>query len=348
MAALRRRLAWNVGLVLSGRAVGLALNGLTFMLVARGLGPERFGLYALSLAFVTFFSTALDNGVNIAVTRELARRPDSPSVLLGNALLLKTTVGLLLMGLAASIAQLPGLPPELGQIVPIASGLIVVTALSVVNALYQVRLQMGWVIAGDFVARLAFLLLALLALARGGGVYAIFVAQVTAAALGLLVPLVRAIALTTPEFKPRFAIWRSLVRSGALLSLALALGMVASRFDALVLSSYTSHRELGLYAAGYRIIDLLLLVPALMMQVFFPVLVDRAESHDERLELGYRRIADLLTMVGLPLAILVAMFARDLLVVAGGPAYVGWRQHAGDLGLGHAGRVSRATPCTSS
>ena len=85
---------------------------------------------------------------------------------------------------------------------------------------------------------------------------------------------------------------------------------------------FASPRDVGLYSVAFRVVDVVLLLPALLLQVLFPVLVGRFENRPEDLEAGYRRVADLLAFTGIPLAILLAVFARDVLRVAGGPAYV--------------------------
>ena len=127
MVPLTRRLAWNVGLVMGGRAAGLAINALTLMLVARALGPERFGVYAVALVFVTLLSSAFDNGANLSVARALARDPDAAPTLLGHALVVKTLAGLLLTATAVAVAHAPVFPAGLRAVIPIASGLILVT-----------------------------------------------------------------------------------------------------------------------------------------------------------------------------------------------------------------------------
>jgi O-antigen/teichoic acid export membrane protein len=322
MTAVSQRLARNVVLVIGGRAVGLAVNALTLMLIARSLGPERLGTYAVAFVFVSFFSTIIDNGVNLAVTRGLARQPESAPTLLGHAIALKIATGLASMAAATALVQLPLFSDDMRTVVPVASGLILVTGLSVVNAFFQSRLRVGIVVAGDVASRCAFLVFALLVLRAGGGVRALFAAQVASVAIGVLVVYAKTLQAVPLRLRVDVAGWRELLAPASSLSAIFALGLIAARADVMALSAYAGDREVGLYSAAFRVIDLLLLVPGLMMQVVFPVLVDRSDGATDRIEAGYRRLEDVLALLGLPLAILLTAFAGDVLRYAGGAAYV--------------------------
>jgi len=322
MATFGQRLAFSVGLVLVGRAVGLALNAVTFLWIARGLGPERFGLYTLAFVYVSFFATVIDNGLNIVVTRAIAREPDDAGRLVGNALVLKTALCLPLMGLAVALAHAPWAPAGLRDLVGIASGLILVTGLSAVNALFQARAQMAWVVSGDLLARALFLIGAPMVIRGGGSLETLFAVQVASMAAGLLVPLGRALVELAPRLRIDLSVWRGLMGPAAALSASLALGMLTARFDMLVLPTVASARAVGQYAAAFRLIDLLLLLPALMLQVVFPAFVARAGSVDV-LEPRFRRVERVLALLGLPAAVFLTMAAVPVLVVTGGPAYAG-------------------------
>jgi O-antigen/teichoic acid export membrane protein len=322
MATFGQRLAFSVGLVLAGRAIGLALNAVTFLWIARGLGPERFGLYTLAFVYVSFFATVIDNGLNIVVTRAIAREPDDAGRLVGNALVLKTLLCLPLMGLAVVLAHAPWAPPGLRDLVAVASGLILVTGLSAVNALFQARAQMAWVVGGDLVARALFLIGAPMVIRAGGSLETLFAVQVASMAAGLLLPLGRALVELAPRLRIDPSVWRGLVGPAAALSASLALGMLTARFDMMVLPAVASPRAVGQYAAAFRLVDLLLLLPALMLQVVFPAFVARAGAVDA-LEARFRRVERVLALLGLPAAVFLTMAAGPVLVVTGGAAYAG-------------------------
>lgn len=322
MAEFARRIALHVAVSVAGRALGLAINAATFLYIARALGPERFGTYALALVFVTFFATVVDNGFNMTVSRMLTRTPARGALVLGNALVMKTVAALTLAMVATVVARAPWFDDRLRELVPVASGLILVTGLSVANAYFQARVDMRWVVAGDLLSRLTFFLLTLTVLSRGGGPLALLSAQVVSAVVGAAMPLSRAMRLLAPAFALDLTIWREILRPAVALSLSLALGIVTARFDVFALSRAVSDRELGLYSAAFRIIDLLLLVPGLILQVVFPAFVGE-EAAPVALSSRYGRVASVLAVLGVPLAVFLTIAAEPILTLAAGDSYRG-------------------------
>lgn len=318
MAVIARRIALHAAISIGGRGVGIAVNAVTFLYITRVLGPELFGLYALAVVFVTMFATVVDNGVNITVSRLLIERPEAAARVLANGLVLKLLGSAMLTGAAIAVAHTPWVDPRLREIVPVAAGLILVTGLTVVNAFFQARVEMGWVVTGDLVNRATFLALAVLVLSRGGGVRSLLAAQVAATAVGALIPAGRVVRLVGAAFVMDASVWRAIATPALALSVSLALGMITARFDALALSTRVAERELGLYAAAFRVIDLLQLVPGLLLQVVFPAFV-----HDARATIAsrYARVTGVLLVVALPLATLMTVTAGPALALTAGSAY---------------------------
>jgi O-antigen/teichoic acid export membrane protein len=318
----QRRLARGVATVLLGRVVGLALNAVTLWWMARWLGPEQLGVYVQVFVYVSFYSALVDNGLNIAITRRLSEGLEDAPEVLGTALLLKGCATALLAVVAIVVARVSFARGEIAGLVPMASGLILVAAFSAVNAYYQARAALGWVVAGEIVGRALFLPAAAAVFAIQGSLGQLFLAQVIVTALGATIPLMRAIALVSPRWRIDPTIARSLTATALTLSATLGLGVVTSRFDVFVLPYHASPVAVGQYAAAFRLIDLMLLVPGLMMQVVFPAFVAGASS-TASLEARFRRVAGVLTMIGLPSAVILTVAAEPILVLAGGPAYAG-------------------------
>src|SRR4030067_1703380 len=61
--------------------------------LARFLGPERFGLWNFTIAFVSLFSAIAALGLDGIVVRDLVRDPSSKDEILGTAFVLKLLGG---------------------------------------------------------------------------------------------------------------------------------------------------------------------------------------------------------------------------------------------------------------
>ena len=84
-----RQVARGTMRLLSGQLLARVVDFALYLLLARSLGVEGFGLYTFALSFVLLFNVVADLGVSTVLTREAARSPDRMRALLGHALALK-------------------------------------------------------------------------------------------------------------------------------------------------------------------------------------------------------------------------------------------------------------------
>ena len=83
-----------------GQGFRIILQSVSFFLVARHLGPEQYGLYALTLALTAWFGTLTDAGGYHLVIRDMAAG-DLAERALGRALARVLIVSLVLFPIAA-------------------------------------------------------------------------------------------------------------------------------------------------------------------------------------------------------------------------------------------------------
>ncbi len=73
--SLLARLASNTAIAFAGNALQRGLTFVITLILARGLGEERFGLYSYVVSYMFLFGFLADLGVERVVTRELSRHP---------------------------------------------------------------------------------------------------------------------------------------------------------------------------------------------------------------------------------------------------------------------------------
>jgi len=89
-----RRVAKNTALLLISQAIGKILHFILVIFVARYLGDVGFGKYSFAISFTMLFSVLVDMGLNILITREIARDKSKAGTYLGNALITKSILAL--------------------------------------------------------------------------------------------------------------------------------------------------------------------------------------------------------------------------------------------------------------
>lgn len=135
--------------ILGGNVLRMALGLVTSIVVARGLGPEAFGVYALVTTAIGMAGPVTDLGLSNGAIRRIAprwrERPDDARLegtaflwaRIGAAVAVALTAGA--VGVAVAPALLPTVPPATarGLVVAGALGLVVAAAVGAVGTLLQ-------------------------------------------------------------------------------------------------------------------------------------------------------------------------------------------------------------------
>src|SRR4029077_17050240 len=79
--------------------------------------------------------------------------------------------------------------------------------------------------------------------------------------------------------------------------------------------------QTGLFATSYRISEILLGVPQMMIGAAFPILAHAHVENEERLAYALQRVGEAALLVGLGLGLLLAVGAAPIVQLLGGSAY---------------------------
>lgn len=288
-----------------------------FVLVARYLGVEQLGVYALAMTAAEVAAVFLDFGLNYFTTREVARDSLWAPTLLVSASVLKTALVAVVVALVGQ--ALPWLyeSPALRQAIHLGVLAAVFRSFrdlftAFVNGLERMSItasimliQAGvWLIAGVYILRAGGDALALLQVRLG--VDMVFAILSLAALLWIgKIPLGR------PELNSLFQLAKAVLPFGLFVSGA----ALYARADTVILSLIWDEMAVGVYEAGRRLIVVVEVVPALVSLALYPtlsrILADRT-ADARRLFAQANRY---MVMLGLPVAITTILAGPELLAV---------------------------------
>ncbi|HHC72298.1 MAG TPA: hypothetical protein ENK54_05310 [Thiotrichales bacterium] len=107
-----RRLATNTGIATIGRAAELVVIFLFSIYIARSVGPEQFGRFALVGVFVYYFGFLARAGLGPVTVREIARDPDEARRFLSHMISLRLLLGVIAYPLMIGVSHLLGYDGE--------------------------------------------------------------------------------------------------------------------------------------------------------------------------------------------------------------------------------------------
>jgi O-antigen/teichoic acid export membrane protein len=257
-----------------GYAAGVLVSLGSATILVRHLGIPSFGNYVTVISLVALVAGMTEAGIAVYGMREWAARTEADRrELMANLLTLRlilATAGIVcatLFGLAVGYRRVL----VLGTLVA-GAGLLVQVVSDVLSISLQAQLQLGRLTAIELSRRvLALALVAALAL-LGSGLLPFFAATTIAAAVAL--------ALTAQVVRPSMTIrlgfdrkvWRELIAETLPYAVALSIASVYFYVTVIVMSLIATATQTGLFGASFRVTQVALTVPGLLLTAIFPLM----------------------------------------------------------------------------
>jgi O-antigen/teichoic acid export membrane protein len=328
-----KAIAHGGGALLFASAFGNGLSYAFGIFLARTLGAEEFGLYALALTIFNMVSLTvvfgMDMGAMKFVSHHLAegQRAKARETLIVAASLafgsgLVAAIGLAWFAhpIAVTLYNKPDLVLSLicfATAIPL--GTLTIVLLSTLQAFqnvgYTILIKYLWEPIGKFV-------LAAIMLWAGFHLLGVLISIVLTFAVSAILSIYAVYRL---EFSrsDSFRVWnmreaRTLLAYCFPLVISNLFGVVASRSDILILGYWTTAQEVGIYLAAFQTAAIMALVLNAFGTSLGPIM-SRAWSQQDRGRISdsYQAVSRLSMMVALPIFCCFILFASDILAIFG-------------------------------
>lgn len=321
MTNLRALIVRNVTIQSAAEAVALACGLASAALLSRHLGVTGFGAFNYVFAFMYFFLTLNDLGINTVAVREMSKAPERAADLLAGLLSLRVMLAIVVLLITwAAIAVWP-MEPALRRPLMVFALILPLGALNVPTVLFQVSMRLELGAAAQVTTRVAGVLFILAMIAAGRGVTAMLVALLAAEACGIIVTWYLARRLGPIRWRVDRAVWNMLLRAAVPLAVGVVLAAIVNRVDFIMLERLGSLDDVGLYGAAYRVTSLLEKFPLFVMATLYPVMSRLAVEDASRLRRVYRNAFWRFAAIGLVLGAAVVAVAPWLMATAFGEPF---------------------------
>jgi PST family polysaccharide transporter len=314
-----RRLAF--GAIASGAVNGikLILQLLLFPVMARLLGPDEFGLYALALPTVALIALLADGGLGATLARE-----DESSELvwssafwalafLGIALGLCSTIFGLFLG---HLAKQPRLPGIIGLL---SLGLLFMTISVVPSARLARRKHLGASAAADLTANVVGAAVAVTMAWRGAGAWSLAVQY-------LVIYAIRAVLLNLAAFHPPKAIFSFRALRDHFVSGGTMIAIRISEYAGRLIENFLVNRmfgttSLGSYTFGNQVSKVS--TEAASNVIWAALYVQALTGERGQIVILHRRLCRMLGIALFPFSFLAAAAAPEIVNLLLGPKWIG-------------------------
>lgn len=325
-----RRVAKNSLVPMTMSLINKFIDYAFALLRLRILAPGGEGAYTFAVQTYGLFEILTRFGLGTLLTREVAKKRDAANAgqFLSAVVILRTVLWLISLPVLAVYTWLyfrsGSITPETVWAVGIFAAALFFANLSdafsaVFNAYELMEYPAG---LASFVA-LAKVALGALALLVGWGFVGL-------AAVSLLMNGVQALWLwlllrqriLRPTVRADWGLQRWMLGESGPLMLNHLLATVFWRIDILVLTPVVGIFGVGLYAAAYKYIDGLNVIPSYFTLAIFPVMARFAANSPDTLLRAHKLALRLLTIMAVPIAVAMFFLAEPLILLLGGADFV--------------------------
>ena len=321
-----KKIMGNTAWLFAERIAKMVLGLFIIVWVARYLGPERFGVYNFSLAFVALFSQLTTLGLEGIVVRDLVSKPDKRGETLGTSFMMRLFGGLFSLILAGSLIFFlrPGDKTVL-LFVTLLSLANIFRAFETIDYHFQSLVQSKYTV----IVKLVVLLLSSLS-----SVVMILTEASLVLFIGLkaleIVLINIGLLLSYSLQHERFTDWTfSLDRAKNLLGQSWPLilsgfgAIIYFKLDQVMLGQMQGDSAVGIYSVAAQLSELWYFVPFALVSSLFPALIKTKKESGALYQKRLQNLYDLLAMTALAISVPVALLSGPVIAFLYGDAYRG-------------------------
>ena len=324
-----RRYITNTSWLAMGNVVRLVVGLVVGILVARYLGPERYGMLSYAVAFVGLFSVLSSLGLDGIVVKELVKHPEQQDEILGTAIVLRAIGTVVMMWLLVVVSMLMRQSEMTKVLIAIVFSSYCIQIFSVLDWYFQAVVLSRFVVVSQMIqlAVSAMLKLFLLWLHASLVMFA-FVSMIES------LVFVSALIWFYSRQGKKIVSWRaSLVCAKGLMGqswpliLSGAAIMIQARIDQVMLGEMLGDHAVGQYSVAMRMIEVFAFIPVVICNSIAPEVTKWKLAGDRMYYHMLSNLYRLMFILFLLIAVPLFFIASPIVIMLFGDAY----QQAGGL-----------------
>jgi PST family polysaccharide transporter len=322
-----RRILSNTSWLIVDNVIKLLAGLIVGAMVARYLGPTRYGLFNYALAYIVIFASIVGLGLRDIVIRDIVQSPKDKYPLLGTSFILQFVTSLIIVGSLISIASFIRLESTVVRyLIGIISGILVFQTVSnTFDYWFKSQVQSKYTVWANSIA--------LVLIATVKVVLILIEAPLVAFAWALLIQMavfsvILAILYSMSgevllKWRFKFQITKNLLKDSWPLIISNFAIVLYMKFGQIMLGNLSNIETLGIYSAAIRLSELWYFIPMALAFSFFPSIVRSREGmsikdYRKRMQSFY----DLMTGIAYIIAIGLTLTAPILVITLFGEDYV--------------------------
>jgi polysaccharide transporter, PST family len=316
-----QKVSHNIGWLFIDKILRMGVGLIVGVWVARYLGPEQYGTINFAGAFVAIFSALSTLGLDGIVVRDIVREPERNYEILSSAFILKLLGGALafLISLSAIIFMRPSDNQTHWLVAIIGMGMIF-QAFDAIDLWFQSQVKSKYTVIARNSAFVVFALIKVFLILTKAPLIAFAWAIIAEVILGQI-GLVWFFSKTEFSFKINKKEMLRLFIAAFPLFLQSILVSVNQKLDQVVIGTYLTTRDLGIYSVSIRITEIFYFLPMALSISVFPYVTNIRDEKEREMKLV--KISGYILKLFLFIFLFLQLFSDPLVRLLFGSKYEG-------------------------
>ena len=312
-----------MGIAAVSRFIVGAISLVVVGILTRSLGPAGYGYYNLVFAYLYIFTSIADLGLYTILVREVSKvDADKERLVASKIFTLRLVFAVSILILADFLVLLFPYPPLVKWGGVIASLFSLLSSLTqILMGVFQKYLRLYLVSAADIIARACQLaLLAAMIYFKAGLLFFVW-AVVISEAVHFLLTLAFSRSLVKIKLSVDLAYWRQVLKTAFPIAASLIFVLIYFKLDTVLLSLMKPAYDVGVYSVAYKILEVVIFLPAVYVGLVMPLLSRHAFGNRAEFIRTFRKAFNTIAIFALPLAAYLAVLSDKVVRIVGGGGF---------------------------
>jgi O-antigen/teichoic acid export membrane protein len=322
--SLKKKVAHNTIIQIVGKSVSTFLGIIALAIITRYLGASKFGEYSTIITFVSFFAMSADLGLTLISAQMISNPKEDQNKILSNLFSVRLISALVLLSLAPIFIIFFPYSNSIKIGVAIATLAYIFPALNqILIALFQKTLKMSRAMIAEVAGKLFLVIGVIVVFYLDLKLIGILWASVFSAAIGFLAHwfLSKKSAKIKIEFD--FNVWKKIARKTWPLALTIFLNLVYQKGDILLLSLFQDIKDVGIYGASYRTIEVIGTIPYMFAGIMLPLFTfNWINKNFDFLKKMIQKSFDLMIILAIPLLVGSQFVSTEIISLIAGEEFI--------------------------
>ncbi|MGB9978577.1 flippase [Methanobacterium sp.] len=319
-----RTIAKNTAVLFAATIISYILVFFVNIYIAQYLGAEGFGILSLAIALTGIFTIFTDLGLNVLITREVARDKTSTNKYLFNTSIIKIFLAFLTFGLIFATVNIIGYTEEISYVIYIMTLSVIFTAFTnVFNSIFQAYEKMEYMSIGNILNSAVLFTGVIIGTTYKLDIFFFVTIYLVASLFVLAYSLIAYLwKFPKPKIHVDLSFWKLTLKEALPFGVTNIFGSIYYWIDSVMLSKMVGNEVVGWYNAAYRLMFVFLAIYTVYLSAIFPAMSKFYKTSEEYLKFSYERSYKYLLIISTPIAVGITLLADKIILLIYGTGYI--------------------------